>query len=107
MGLFVLRLSVYLVTLVVLAASLYYDIEYANFEGDTVWNYKGFGGKFKFLTFINMVRKHALSVFQVFPWCANVSRNLTCTQYLPKFTLLMVLCTENYVRSTDYQRYPK
>lgn len=39
----------------VLVFTLYYDINFAVFPGEGLWNYKGFGGKFKFLTFINMV----------------------------------------------------
>ncbi len=50
-----LLLAVHFGLLGVWTYSLIYDILFVNFNGESIFEYKGFGGKFKFLTFIGMV----------------------------------------------------
>ena len=49
-------LALYATLWSVVVFGLWYDINHANFKNESVWEYQGFGGKFKFLTFITMVR---------------------------------------------------
>ena len=35
--------------------SLAYDVQHVHVDGESMWEYKGYGGKFKYLTFITQV----------------------------------------------------
>lgn len=47
-------LVTFLITFVCVSG-LMYDIEYATYGNESTLNYRGYGGKYKYLTFINMV----------------------------------------------------